>query len=317
MSTTKRIQMALSALFLFALSAAYVAAQVRTPRPSPKASVMQTIGVTDVTITYSRPGVKGRTIWGDPLPEQASVKGEATLDDQNVRPKGAPIVPWGHAWRTGANEATQFVVTDDVFINGQKLAAGSYSLHTIPTRDEFTIIFNSVANQWGSFGYDASKDTLRIKVKPEWTEHSKEWLEYWIDPVNDTSAQVNIRWEKLRVPFTVEVKDVQGLTLQKARAAVAAAKPDDFATRLQAANYALSNKLAVEEAMGWLDQSIKIKETLGNLGLRARVLAEQGKTADAIAAGERAIQVGKDAKANPTNIANMEKLVGEWKAKKM
>ena len=118
---------------------------------------MQTIGVTDITITYSRPGVKGRTIWGDPLPEQASAKGEATLDDQNVRPKGAPIVPWGHAWRTGANEATQFVVTDDVFINGQKLAAGSYSLHTIPTKDEFTIIFNSVANQWGSFGYDASQ----------------------------------------------------------------------------------------------------------------------------------------------------------------
>jgi hypothetical protein len=277
---------------------------------------MQTIGVTDVTITYSRPGVKGRTIWGDPLPEQAGTKGEATLDDQNVRPKGAPIVPWGHAWRTGANEATQFVVTDDVWINGQKLPAGSYSLHTIPTKDEFTIIFNSVANQWGSFNYDPAKDTLRVKVKPEWGEHSKEWLEYWIDPINDTSAQVNIRWEKVRVPFIVEVKDVQGLTMQKARAAVAAAKPDDFVTPLQAANYALQNKLSVEEAMGWLDRSIKLKETIGNVGLKARVLAEQGKTAEAIAAGERAIQVGKDAKANPQQIANLEKLVAEWKAKK-
>ncbi len=303
-------------LLLVLLSAPLAPAQVRTPRPSPKASVMQTIGVTDITITYSRPGVKGRTIWGDPLPEQASAKGEATLDDQNVRPKGAPIVPWGHAWRTGANEATQFVVTDDVFINGQKLAAGSYSLHTIPTKDEFTIIFNSVANQWGSFNYDAAKDTLRVKVKPEWGEHSKEWLEYWIDPVNDNSAQVTIRWEKVKVPFTVEVKDVQGLTMTKLRAAVAAAKPDDFQTRTQAANYALQNKLSVEEAMGWLDQSIKIKETIGNVGLKARVLAEQGKTAEAIALGEKAIQVGKDAKANPTAIANMEKLVAEWKAKK-
>ncbi|HSS22699.1 MAG TPA: DUF2911 domain-containing protein [Pyrinomonadaceae bacterium] len=318
MITVRRFSASFFALALLVwLATGFAAAQVRTPRPSPKASVMQTIGVTDVTITYSRPAVKGRAIWGDPLPEQASIKGEATLDDQNVRPKGAPIVPWGHAWRTGANEATQFVVTDDVLINGQKLAAGSYSLHTIPTKDEFTVIFNSVANQWGSFGYDASKDTLRIKVKPEWSEHSKEWLEYWIDPINDNSAQVNIRWEKVRVPFTVEVKDVQGLTLQKARAAVAAAKPDDFSTRLQAANYALSNKLSVEEGMSWLDQSIKIKETLGNLGLRARVLAEQGKTAEAIAAGERAIQVGKEAKANPTNIANMEKQVADWKAKKM
>jgi hypothetical protein len=75
---------------------------VRTPRPSQKASVMQTIGVTDVTITYSRPGVKGRKIWGDALPSQEA-KGEATLDDQNIRPKDAEIVPWGHAWRTGAN----------------------------------------------------------------------------------------------------------------------------------------------------------------------------------------------------------------------
>ena len=316
MNTLKRFYISFFAVLLVLFGALIASAQIRTPRPSAKASVMQTIGVTDVTITYSRPGVKGRTIWGDPLPEQAATKGEATLDDQNVRPKGAPIVPWGHAWRTGANEATQFVVTDDVFINGQKLPAGSYSLHTIPTKDEFTIIFNSVANQWGSFSYDPAKDTLRVKVKPEWSEHSKEWLEYWIDPVNDNSAQVNIRWEKVRVPFLVEVKDVQGLTMQKARAAVAAAKADDFVTPLQAANYALQNKLSVEEAIGWLDRSIKIKETIGNLGLRARVLAEQGKTTEAIAAGERAIQVGKDAKANPTQIANMEKLVAEWKAKK-
>lgn len=290
--------------------------QIRAPRASQKASVMQTIGVTDVTITYSRPGVKGRKIWGDPLPSQAEVKGEATLDDQNLRPAGAAIVPWGHAWRTGANEATQFVVTDDVWINGQKLAAGSYSLHTVPTKDEWTIIFNSVANQWGSFNYDAAKDTLRVKVKPEWVNENQEWLEYSIEPVGDTSARVNIRWEKVSVPFTVEVKDVMALTLTKARAAVAAAKPDDFQTRAQAAGFALNNKLAVEEAMGWLDQSIKIRETMGNVGLKARTLAAQGKTAEAIVLGEKAIQLGKDAKANPTAIANMEKLVAEWKAKK-
>jgi ribosomal protein S4 len=317
MITLKRFYASSFALLLLVLlSAPLASAQVRTPRPSPKASVMETIGVTDVTVTYSRPGVKGRTIWGDPLPEQASTKGEATLDDQNIRPKGAPIVPWGHAWRTGANEATQFVVTDDVFINGQKLAAGSYSLHTIPTKDEFTIIFNSVANQWGSFSYDAAKDTLRVKVKPEWTEHSKEWLEYWIDPVNDNSAEVTIRWEKAKVSFTVEVKDVQGLTMTKLRAAVAAAKPDDFQTRAQAASWALQNKLSVDEAMGWLNDSIKIKETFGNVGLKARVLAEQGKTAEAITFGEKAIQIGKDAKINPAAIANLEKLVAEWKAKK-
>jgi hypothetical protein len=317
MSTLKRIYTSSLALLMLAFFAAPLAsAQVRTPRPSQKASVMQTIGVTDVTITYSRPGVKGRTIWGDPLPEQASTKGEATLDDQNVRPKGAPIVPWGHAWRTGANEATQFVVTDDVWVNGQKLPAGSYSLHTIPTKDEWTIIFNSVANQWGSFSYDPAKDTLRVKAKPQWLSESKEWLEYWIDPVNDNSAQVNIRWEKVLVPFTVEVKDVKALTLQKARAAVAAAKPDDWRTPLQAANYVLlsTDQTDPTEAMGWLEQSIKVKETFGNMYTKARVLASQGKTQEAIAVGEKALAIGKEAKAN---TGDLEKRLAEWKCKIM
>jgi hypothetical protein len=275
---------------------------------------MQTIGVTDVTITYSRPGVKGRTIWGDPLPEQTA-KGEATLDDQNIRPKGAPIVPWGHAWRTGANEATQFIVTDDVWINGQKLPAGSYSLHTIPTKNEWTIIFNSVSNQWGSFKYDAAKDTLRVKVKPEWVNENQEWLAYSFDPVTDTSAQVNIRWEKVRVPFTVEVKDIKKLTLTKARAQVAAAKPDDWLTPLRAANYALQNRDVADlaEATGWLEQSIKVKETFQNMSAKASLLAEQGKTAEAIAAGEKALALGKEAKAN---TADLEKRLAEWKTKK-
>lgn len=287
---------------------------VRVPRPSQKASVMETIGVTDITITYSRPGVKGRTIFGDALPEQTA-KGEATLDDQNARPKGAPIVPWGHAWRTGANEATQFVVTDDVLINGQKLPAGSYSLHTIPTKDEFTIIFNSVANQWGSFGYDASKDTLRVKAKPEWVNDSKEWLEYAIDPINANSAKVSIRWERLRVPFTVEVKEVTALALQKARAQVAAAKADDWRTPLQAANLVFTSeeKMDPAEAIGWLDQSIKIKETYGNMYSKARLLASQGKTAEAIVAGERALALAKEAKQNP---GDLETRLAEWKAKK-
>src|SRR6266550_1111290 len=268
MITLKRFCAATFSLLLLVMSLA--SAQVLTPRPSQKASVMQRIGVTDVTITYSRPGVKGRRIWGDPLPSQANVKGEATLDDQNVRPKDAVIVPWGHAWRTGANEATTFVISDEVLINGQKLPAGSYSLHTIPTKDEWTIIFNSVANQWGSFDYDSAKDTLRVKVKPEWVSENKEWLEYSIDPVTDNTAQVNIRWEKVRVPFTVEVKDVTALTLEKARAAVAAAKPDDWNTPLQASNYAFSNpeKADLAEATRWLEQSIKVKETYQNLFAR-------------------------------------------------
>ena len=313
MSALKRLYTSCVVLAVLLAAGVLVSAQVRLPRPSQKASVMQTIGVTDVTIIYSRPGVKGRKIWGDPLPEQAKVEGEATLDNQLVRPKDAVIVPWGHVWRTGANEATTFEVTDDVLINGQKLAAGSYSLHTIPTKDEWTIVFNGTANQWGSFDYDPKKDTLRVKAKPQWGNENTEWLQYTIDPVTDNSARVNIRWEKVSVPFTVEVPDVNSVTMTKLRAAVAAAKPDDWRTPLQAGNYALQNANAAddEEGLGWVDRSIKVKTTFQNLSSKARALYKAGKKQEALALADQAIQQGKTDKVDTTNF---EKTVAGWKS---
>jgi hypothetical protein len=305
---------AAAALLLAACAASRPAeAQLRTPRPSQKASVMQTVGVTDLTITYSRPGVKGRTIWGDP--PAGAPAGTATLDDARSRAANAAIVPYGRVWRTGANEATTFTVTDDVLVNGRPLKAGTYSLHTIPGRDEWTIIFNADPGQWGSFQYDEKKDVLRVKSKPEAASDSQEWLAFQIDPEGETSARVNIRWERLRVPFTVEVKDVPALTLSKARAAVASAKPDDWQTPLQAANYMLNNKLDLAQALGWAEQSIKTRENFNNLNLKARILAAQGKTADAVATGEKALQVGRAANANAQALAAFEKTLGEWKAK--
>ena len=314
MSFLKRSSISLFAI-LFVLCCAISALAQDFPRPSQKASVMQRIGVTDVTITYSRPGVKGRKIWGDPLPGQSDVKGEATLDDQNKRPADAVIVPFGHVWRTGANEATQFVVTDDVLINGQKLAAGSYSLHTIPTKDEWTIVFNGTANQWGSFDYDPAKDTLRVKVKPQWVNDNQEWLEYSFDPVTDDSAQVNIRWEKVSVPFTVKVPDVEATTLAHLKSAVGAAKPDDWRTALRAGNYLLNNQNAADDAQGmaWIDQSIKVKETFQNLAAKANALYKAGKKEEAIALGEQAVQKGKADKVDTTAF---EKRLADMKAGK-
>jgi hypothetical protein len=299
---------------LFALTCAtYAWAQqlVKTPRPSQKASVMQTIGVTDITITYSRPGVKGRTIWGDAPPEMAArAKGEATLDNQLERKPGEPIVPWGHVWRAGANEATMFAVTDDVLINGQPLKAGTYSLHTVPGKEEWTVIFNSDPGQWGSFAYDEKKDTLRVKTKAETASESQEWLSYTVEPLNESSARVNLRWERLRVPFTVEVQDIKGKTIAKARATVAAAKPDDWRTPLQAANYALNNK-ETELGMTWLEQSIKIKETFQNLSAKANYLWTAGRKDEALAVATQAIAKGK---ADKANTEAFEKRVAGWKS---
>lgn len=303
------------ALLVTFSAAGYVAGQQTLifPRPSQAASVTQRIGVTDVTINYSRPGVKSRTIWGDP--PAGSTTGTATLDDARARPKDAVIVPYGHVWRAGANEATQFIVTDDVLVNGEPLKAGKYSLHILPGKDEWTIIINSDAGQWGSFNYDDKKDVLRVKTKAQMVADNQEWLSYNLEPLTENSAQVNLRWEKLRVPFTVEVKDVDALALAKTRAAVAAAKADDWRTPLQASNYFLqnANKADDAEAMGWLEQSLKVKETYNNVFAKARLLATQGKTAEAIAAGEKALLLGKEAKAD---TASLERMLTEWKAKK-
>lgn len=314
MSSLKRSCSLLGALCVLCFAAA-ASAQIQTPRPSQKASVMQRIGVTDVTITYSRPAVKGRQIWGDPLPGQTA-KGEATLDNQNERPKGAVIAPWGHVWRAGANEATTFVVTDDVLIDGQKLPAGNYSLHAIPNKDEWTIIFNKTADQWGSFDYDAAKDALRVKVKPQWLQTSEESLAYSFDPVTDDSATVNIRWEKVNVPFTIKVPDVGAVTMVHLKSAVAAAKPDDWRTPMQAGMYLINNgkPADADQALAWLDQSIKVKETFQNLANKSRALYKLGKKEEALALADQALQRGK---ADKVDTSGFEKAVADMKAGKM
>jgi len=151
-------------------------------RISPKASVMQTVGFTNVTIDYSRPGVKGRTIWGG-------------------------LVPYNVVWRAGANEATKITFSTDVKINGKKLKAGSYGFFTIPTTKNWTIIFNKVADQWGAFEYNDVEDALRIEVTPEKENNCwQEWLAYTITKTSDNTAVIRLEWEKLKVPFTIEVE---------------------------------------------------------------------------------------------------------------
>src|SRR5258706_14543325 len=150
-------------------------AQFKPLAASQKASVMQTIGVTDVTITYHRPAVKGRPIFAEAPPEmEARAKGDATLDNQNERKPGEPIVPYNHVWRAGANDATVFQVTDDVLSNGQPLKAGTYSLEAIPEKDDWTIIFNNDSGQGGAFTYDSKKDARRVKAKPQPRQSSHE-----------------------------------------------------------------------------------------------------------------------------------------------
>jgi hypothetical protein len=311
----------ISVLTLVAFSATVTISQVRPPIPraSQKATVMQTIGTTEISITYSRPKVNGRKVWGD---WPTVVAGEATLDDGRTRPKDAPLVPYDHLWRAGANEATLFVFPDDVIVNGNPLAAGRYSFHAIPGKEEWTLVFNRDDGQWGSFSYDKAKDALRFKAKPMWLTDSKELLTYAFDEVGEKSATVYLRWEKIKVPFTVEVKDVVGSTMNRLRAYVAAAKPDDPAPAFSAANYAKANK-QTDDAAKWYETAIKAskkqvkkKASFANLRLQTNILIAAGKNADAVSSGEKAVAAGKAENADATQIAALEKRIADIKAGK-
>jgi len=249
---------------------------------------MQTIGLTDVTITYSRPGVKGRVIWGD-------------------------LVPYDKVWRTGANEATSVTFTSDVRINGQPLRAGTYSLHTVPTRNEWTVIFNSKAEQWGSYAYDEASDALRIQVKPQAHEFT-EWMHFSFPEIAVDKATVALDWEKLRIPFEIQVGTID-LALTNARQAMSSLAKDDHQTAFRSAAFAFENNVATDDARKWIDQSIAIKETWLNLRLKSQMLAKEGKTEEAIKVAERAIARGKE-DGPPEEIAKIEKQVAAWKAKK-
>jgi len=318
MSLLKR-SIVLSFAFAFVLSAVnFAAGQSRppTPRASQKAKLVQTVGTTDISVTYSRPAVKGRLVYGD---WPGGGTGEATIDNAGQRPAGAPLVAWGRVWRTGADEATMFVVNDDVMINGQPLTAGTYSLHSVPGKDEWTFIFNKDDGQWGSFSYDAAKDALRVKSKPTWVADSAEFLSFSSDAITPDTATINLRWEKLSVPFTVQVKDVVGSTINRLRAYAAAAKADEFAQPLSAAMYAKQNKRDAEAAAWFaqaekaVDAAIAAKPTFANYRAKSNILFNAGKTQAALAATEKAIEVGKTEKAD---VAALEKRAADLKAGK-
>ena len=274
-------------LMLVLVGVSNLFAQTVLPRASQRQTVSQTVGDTTVSIVYHRPNIKAREVWGG-------------------------IVPYGEVWRTGANENTTFEISNDVKINGQVLPKGKYGLHTIPTKDSWTIIFNKVNNEWGSFNYDAKQDALRVTVKPTVGEF-KETMTIDFDNVAETTTNIVIAWEKLRVPFTLDVGDLNARILTNFRRGM-------VNDPVQAANYVLSSKMTAnyEEALSWLNNSIKMSETYANLNTKARLLAEMGRKDEAITTGEKAIQVGKAATppVNPANVASLENLVKEWKSKK-
>ncbi len=275
---------------LFCISTAESAfGQITYPRASQRQSIEQTVGDTEIKIVYHRPNVNDRQVFG-------------TKDEK-------ALVPYGEIWRAGANENTTFEVTNDVTINGQQLPKGKYGFHIIPEKNEWTLIFNKVNDAWGSFSYKEANDALRVKVKPLMDAASKESLEYRVEDVTNNSADVILAWDKMRIPFKVDVGEVGKRLLTEAQKQM-------VSTPLNAANYVFSTKQTdkYKEALGWVNNSLNSSETYFGLFLKSQLLGELGNTKEAIITAEKAIALGKKTNVNPNSIAFLENLLKGWKS---
>ena len=229
-------------------------ADLDLPEVSQLAVNKQRVGLTDITITYHRPLVNGRKIWGG-------------------------LVPLGEVWRAGANENTTIEFSDPVSVEGQPLAKGIYGLHMIPTSDSWTVIFSKMSSAWGSYTYKQEEDALRVNVKPRPTE-MEEALEYEFEDLKPDSVTVTLKWEKLAVPFKVAIDDAEG-TLANIRNQMRGHARYEWEASNKAAQFCLNKRIELDKALEWADLSIQNEERFENLATKADLLKAMNKPDEA------------------------------------
>jgi len=250
---------------LLAASASFAqSTQLNIPRDSQRASITQRVGITDITVNYHRPLVKGRTIWGK-------------------------VVPYGQVWRAGANENTTITFTDPVTIEGKTLEKGTYGLHMLPNQDEWTVIFSKVNTAWGSFTYKETEDALRVNVKPQAAE-MEEALAYEIDQPTENSAVITMRWEKVAVPFKVGV-DVNNIVDASLKAQMRGLAQYTWDGWDDAANYLLAHKVNLDEALEFSNRSIGSEPRYENYNTKSQILEALGKKDEAKVAHDKAVEI--------------------------
>jgi len=283
---SRRSQNAIVIIMLCSLlvSGAYAQQNVPNLRISPQARVFQVVGFAEIEINYSRPGVKGREIWG------------------RLVPYGLAPTPYGNAkpmpWRAGANENTTISLSHDAQINGNPLPAGTYGFHIIVQEDEWTLIFSKDHNAWGSFFYEEKNDALRLNVTPSEADH-QEWLLYGFDNLTTSSCDVFLHWENLKAVFSIEF-DQHKIVLDRYR---------DLLTFLpgfyqeawgRAARYCMRNEINVDEAMTWIDKALSMDggDNFNNTIVKAGLLTLKGQIQEADKLVESAIDVATEAEVN-------------------
>jgi len=255
--------------------------QLTMPANSPEAEVTQRVGITDITIHYSRPYVKGREIWGALVPYGFNDLGFGTS-------KSAP-------WRAGADYNTTIAFTHDVTIDGRKVPAGKYGLFMAPEESgEVMIILSSNTSSWGSYYYDVKEDVLRFKVTSKETANNTEMLTYSFDTADATSATASLKWEKKEIPFKIEV-DVKEIVIANIKNDLRNPTGFEQSTWDEAASYAY-NAGELDQALEWVNGSIEgnffSKENFSNLSLKSQILKKKGMNTEADAILAKAIPLG-------------------------
>ncbi len=258
---------ALACGFMSGSSALAQTSKIEFPAASPGCTIKQRVGLTDIEFNYSRPGVKGREIFGN-------------------------VVPYGKVWRTGANQATKLILSTPVKLNGTEIPAGTYAFLTIPGKDEWTIIINKGADDWGAYKYDEKADVARFKATPIKLSRPTDNFTIEFDKMGDESSFINLVWDKTEVPIKVEVDYVDKLVSQIEAVMASDEKKKPY---FQSAMFYYNHGKDLQKASKWVDAAIAERDAFYMVYLKAEILAKQGDKAGAIAASKHSTELAEKA----------------------
>lgn len=276
----QKITLTLAIIILAGMSS--FAQQIQMPQASPSAKIAQKVGLTDVTVDYSRPSTKGRKIFGE-------------------------LVPFGEVWRTGANGATILSFSTDVEIDGKKVPQGQYALYSIPGKSEWTIILSKDTKLWGAIGYDPKNDLMRFQVEPNKLSRVYETFEISFNNMTDNGADLSIKWDQTRVDFRI-VTQVDEIVMTQIKELVIDTNSTDPTLLYSAANYYFTNQKDIPLSYTWITKSVESDPKYWTVHLKAKIELALGMKTEALESAKKSKELAIEAK-NPDYVSLNDRLI--------
>ncbi|SFO41231.1 Protein of unknown function [Algoriphagus ornithinivorans] len=258
------------------------AQQIQMPQASPSAKISQKVGLTDVTVDYSRPSTKGRKIFGE-------------------------LVPFGQVWRTGANSATTVEFSTEVNIQGNSIPKGKYALYSIPGKNKWTVVLSKNTQLWGAIGYSPEDDILRFDVTPNKLSRKYETFEISFNNMTDNGADLSMKWENTRVDFRITT-EVDPIVMAQIKENVIDTKTKDPSLLYAASSYYFTNNKDLDQAYEWISESVSSDPKYWTMHLKAKIEAKLGKKEAAKTSAKESMKMAEEAK-NPDYVGLNERLI--------